>query len=419
MIKKYSTILALAIFLFSCSDDYELKNDIEDKQLEFREKIILSGVERPVDKIDVTDVGNGVRYAKMQLTSGDVPLIVHAALIDYNSTKAIDVLTASTTTVKGLKSPSQMIKDNQDASKQSLATINGDFFVFENQLPLGAIIQDGKIVKTSNAGTWNTVFGMGVDNKPYLNELKYTMSVTLADDRVVPITAINTNRGGEQLILFDSKYGESTGTNQWGNEFLLEPDGGIAWQDLASLEDVVCVVKGRYAGAGNKPLNRETIILSAHGQPASTLWGGTKVGDKVRIKINPVFEHDREIQSNPVNAVGAQKIIIRKSLNTKMGDDALETGRNQRSGIGYSNDKTKMALIVVEKTANSKGVSLSDFADIFAYFHISNAVNLDGGGSSSLIINGFNDGKPVNVLTDGSERRVANAISVVEKLSAK
>lgn len=409
-------LLIFSLLLASCSSEYKFEHDIENKGLEFRETILLSGVEYPVDKIDVKDIGKGVRYAKMQLTGEEHPLIVHAALIDFTETKGIDVFTASDTQVEDLKTPSEIIAAQTQKGKNILATINGDFFVFETKMSIGTVVKNGEIVKTPNPQTWNTIFGMGADFKPFLNKVKYDMSLTLADDRVIPITAINTRRGGNQLILFDSHYAETTGTNAYGNEFILEPIG-VAWEELSSFEEVRCTVVERHPFAGNKPISKGKIVISGHGDPASTVWGGTKLGDVVTIKIKPSYDIDPEAQEVPINCIGAQKPIILKSLNQETdANNAIETNKEPRSGIGYSNDKTRMALIVVEgRSEASVGVTTSEFADIFAYFKISNAVNMDGGGSSCLIINNYNDNKPVNVLTDGQERAVANVISIVER----
>lgn len=66
--------------------------------------------------------------------------------------------------------------------------------------------------------------------------------------------------------------------------------------------------------------------------------------------------------------------------------------RDSRSAVGLSEDGKTLYLLVVEgeKHSKSAGLSYPECADVFLALGAKNAMQLDGGGSSSLFINGKN-----------------------------
>lgn len=87
-----------------------------------------------------------------------------------------------------------------------------------------------------------------------------------------------------------------------------------------------------------------------------------------------------------------------------------------RTAIGLSADRKRAWLVVVDgRQPDAVGASLPELAELFADLGASDALNLDGGGSSTLAVEGA-DGKPVLLNTPvhtsipGRERPVANHI---------
>jgi N-acetylmuramoyl-L-alanine amidase len=87
--------------------------------------------------------------------------------------------------------------------------------------------------------------------------------------------------------------------------------------------------------------------------------------------------------------------------------------RNPRTLIGQKADKTMILAIVEGRSSTSKGVTGDHSADIMLSLGCVNAINADGGGSSEMIV----DGKIVNTLADGSERKIGSALVVYGKES--
>lgn len=81
-----------------------------------------------------------------------------------------------------------------------------------------------------------------------------------------------------------------------------------------------------------------------------------------------------------------------------------------RTAIGITSDR-KLVLFVCEgreMTEGVKGYSTEDVAKILLEFGCTDAINLDGGGSSCLLVNGFETIKP----SDGAQRSVGSCIYI-------
>ena len=67
----------------------------------------------------------------------------------------------------------------------------------------------------------------------------------------------------------------------------------------------------------------------------------------------------------------------------------------------------KIVFAVVDgRQEHSHGLTLTEFAELLVKFGVQNAINLDGGGSSALYV----DGDVVNSPSDGTERAVGSAL---------
>ncbi|WP_159991329.1 phosphodiester glycosidase family protein [Pelistega ratti] len=89
--------------------------------------------------------------------------------------------------------------------------------------------------------------------------------------------------------------------------------------------------------------------------------------------------------------------------------------RHPRTAVGLSQDKRFLYLVVVEGRLDKfKGYTLNQLAQLFKQLNVPHAINLDGGGSSTMVINN----KRVNRLPSQQmffERAVANHLGVVDE----
>ncbi|HXL03226.1 MAG TPA: phosphodiester glycosidase family protein [Bacillota bacterium] len=89
-------------------------------------------------------------------------------------------------------------------------------------------------------------------------------------------------------------------------------------------------------------------------------------------------------------------------------------GRAPRTGVGVTYDGNLLLVAVTGRQAyHSIGVTLEELANIMLELGAKDAMNLDGGGSSTMVVRDF----VMNTPSDGRERKVADAILVFSDVS--
>ena len=90
---------------------------------------------------------------------------------------------------------------------------------------------------------------------------------------------------------------------------------------------------------------------------------------------------------------------------------SLYAKRHPRSGIGFSRDSTTLYLFAVDgRQESSAGMSLPEFARLMVSVGAYEGLNLDGGGSTTMVING----EIVNSPSDPTgERPIGNCLLLV------
>lgn len=90
-------------------------------------------------------------------------------------------------------------------------------------------------------------------------------------------------------------------------------------------------------------------------------------------------------------------------------DDIL-VGRAPRTAIGITDDQKLLLVTVNGRQPNiSVGMTLEELGNLLIELGAIQAMNLDGGGSTTMVIRDF----VLNLPSDGKERPVGNAIVVV------
>jgi exopolysaccharide biosynthesis protein len=92
------------------------------------------------------------------------------------------------------------------------------------------------------------------------------------------------------------------------------------------------------------------------------------------------------------------------------------TARHPRTFVGFDKDSTSLYLCVVDgRQAKSVGMNFKEMAEFLLTIGVWNAVNLDGGGSTTMVIRD----RIVNSPSDKTgERPVANTLQVIWSVPA-
>ncbi|MFZ5481622.1 MAG: phosphodiester glycosidase family protein [Myxococcota bacterium] len=108
---------------------------------------------------------------------------------------------------------------------------------------------------------------------------------------------------------------------------------------------------------------------------------------------------------------GRPQLVVEGVAGTSFSDPSHCDDLHPRTAVGLSRDRRTLWFVVVDgRSDESEGMTCPDLADLLVDLGAWDALNLDGGGSSTLWVEG--DGV-VNDPSDGSERVVANHLAVL------
>ncbi|MBO4307713.1 MAG: phosphodiester glycosidase family protein [Bacteroidales bacterium] len=102
-------------------------------------------------------------------------------------------------------------------------------------------------------------------------------------------------------------------------------------------------------------------------------------------------------------------------------DKTFVTYRHNRTAVGVKKDGTVLLITVDGRMKQSQGFSLQDFTKLLVCLGCYDALNLDGGGSTTMFVEGFPNNGLVNHPTDNNrydfegERGVSNCVVVLKR----
>ena len=371
-----------------------------------------------LDKKEIEKVDDGIWYMRVQLTNQSKPLIIHTVRYSTSNTGYSIETWIGRDSISGKETPSTMVERYEQNGRQVRVAINGGFYgTAVGGTPITMELMNG-VMTFPPVGNYPMI-AFDDENRPYLDSVKMISKVVKdADKSECIINSINGTRWTDELVLYNSYKGKRTGTNEWGIEALCYPTAAN-WERLNSHVNVRCRVE-KISTAGNMEIPKGYIVLSGHGtanQYISTL----KTGDYVNVTVDYALKSFPKISTaNIRNVVSGWNIILNENeiMDYFNNADGLESLNHPRTGVGYSADEAYVYFTVVEgrnpTQANptiSAGVSTKELAQVMQYFGAAHAINLDGGGSTCLVI----DKETMNFCSDGSQRAVADGLAIIKR----
>lgn len=123
---------------------------------------------------------------------------------------------------------------------------------------------------------------------------------------------------------------------------------------------------------------------------------------------------------HPMEAVGGRPVLLRADVINPGVDSGgtFATSRHPRTAVGIARDGKRLILVTVDgrQRPYSDGMNLRELAVLMQALGADDALNLDGGGSTAMVIaNERGVPRVVNVPSDGvGERPVGNALAIVK-----
>ena len=164
---------------------------------------------------------------------------------------------------------------------------------------------------------------------------------------------------------------------------------------------------------GNSEIPKSGFVISANNKYAYYLAREFSEGDTIKLllKLNPNFNNIRNLTGGWPQLVKDGNNVIKSNPNVEGVMPRFSENRHPRTGIGFSEDSTTVYFITVDgRQKTSRGMSLAEFADFMIEEGVFQGLNLDGGGSTTMVIKN----KIVNSPSDQTgERAVGNCLVLV------
>ncbi|UCF63582.1 MAG: phosphodiester glycosidase family protein [bacterium] len=338
-----------------------------------------------------TQVGPGIVYKHITVASN--LWNINVLEIDLQNPYVVMETVKANDRLSGYEQTSSMAARKSASGHRVTGAVNGDFYA-AGGIPLGTQVINGKILK--NPINW-PVLAFEEQNLPAIDPVNFNGDLT-AGGQSYSFTAINQDRGTDQLILYNSFFGASTGTNIWGTEIsvtALEP-----W----IVNDTLLALVDDKSSAGNMSIIAGKAVVSGHGAAGTFLQNNVQIGDTIQLALNLQPNYPRLMQ-----AVGGNLKIVDNGAYT----GSTNTDVHPRTAAGFSANHRYLYLATVDGRVPGtyRGMSYRELADLMIYLGADEAINLDGGGSSTMVIHGEIKNHP----SDGSERSVANALLTVSE----
>ncbi|GIH29647.1 hypothetical protein Aph01nite_79570 [Acrocarpospora phusangensis] len=278
--------------------------------------------------------------------------------------------------------------------------VNGGFFDIHTSAayrgdPTGISVVGGKLLSEAVPGRTAIVLK---GKTARITELASKTTVT-TNGANTPVAGVNRVPKPNELVLYTEEFGAKT-PSTGGAEAVLDADGQV----LAVRDAGGKVTKGRRVLHG---VGTAADWVRAYASEGQVLTVKTTVSD-LRRKRTMVLTPDTYIVGGGVGLVRNGRTWITASADG-MANVNMILRRHPRTLVGVT--KTgKLLLAVVDGRApgTTVGASFLEAAQVMRWLGARDAINLDGGGSSAMVVKG----KVVNKPSDGSERAVGDALLV-------
>jgi len=293
--------------------------------------------------------------------------------------------------------------------RNAIAAVNGSFFTPAGTgigYPVGVIVESSELQSASdNINKYsNSMASLSIskDNLPSVDFWK--ASLTLTSDKGTSLAFQHYNKamkkGSTEIYVYDSKWGKKAyGASESAPDLLqmVVKDG---------------VVTHMVTGQPAMDIPANGFVAVAAGDGAKKLSSAFAVGDHAEMSIVTVPDWKDVKMSVSASAILVENGAIPSKFSFAASDIVV---KSPKTALGFSKDgKTVFFVTVDGRQTASIGLTLKDMALFMQSIGAYNAVNMDGGGSTTMVARplGETEVKVMNNPSDGVTRTVINAVGV-------
>lgn len=321
----------------------------------------------------------------------DAPWEVRALRVDRQaSTLSLDTALGMGK-LKGVETLTKIIARETASGASVVAAVNADFFVMAPAptagLVCGMTVRRGELVST---GRGMPAFVRLADGTPRIGVFDTRLTVRMPQADVV-FGGLNQVPVKDAVCAYTALYGfpqtECVVVKLAG--LPLSPNG--VWRGKVS--EIVTGETTREAGEGE-------VLLHAEGA-AAPLLAALKPGDPISLRLSTPA-----LSGAVAMAAGGNQILLHEGAIVPQATP--KAPRHPRTAVGFNDREIILVTVDGRQAGWSVGMTYVELAELMKRYGCTEALNLDGGGSTTC----WAGGKVVNQPSGGVQRQIADAILV-------
>ena len=329
----------------------------------------------PIDGVNIRPTETNVVVFTEHISSGDIPSLESAVQIVVQlPDEKLPVNSWAEVTVEQI-----LEEENAAELSQNQALIVTQFEAFKEEL---TDLEQGDDLDVRTG-----------------NKSSITGNLIAANGESTEFSDYNTSRDADELILYDTNFGSSTRTNEFGTEAALVPVNSNG--DLFEVNEI-------QSGAGDMEIPAEGFVVSGHGDANNFLSENLDEGDEITLDL--AFEADYDLITA---LVGGNHVLVENGENQF--DDRSAGSQRPRSAVCIDEDETTVYFVAADgdQVFSSLGKDIPEMAAFMTELGCYHALNVDGGGSTTLAIRN----EMANHQPRGATRGVANSLLAVAEIN--
>ena len=343
-IKKLLVLVFVVLFAFGVYQGQGLASEIIFERI----------IEEPV--------GMGVNYRMIQRLTERGWVTAHVLVVDLKN----PYTEIKTLTPENLSQRESVLTMAQRSG--ALGAINGDFYATDiMSFPIGPTVKDGRFLKQPTLTETMGVFSITKSGQLHIDRWTYKGEAVNSQGGRVNISHINiaTRSYNNGIILYTPEFGKELLSN-------VKDFNGV----LIKVKDNEVI--GIESTDGDLSIPIGGYVLFGINENASTLKDNFPLGSRVMLNFATTPNWH-----NISSAIGGGAILLKDGTIPAFTHNL--TGRHPRSAVAFNNDN--LFLVVVDgRIQSSIGMTQEELAKfLLEDLGAKNALNLDGGGSSTLV----------------------------------
>ncbi|NOT47653.1 MAG: phosphodiester glycosidase family protein [Acidobacteria bacterium] len=341
---------------------------------------------------DFKTVHDGIEYAKVSKEIGGLNVNIDLLRLDLKKVR-LDVHHAMDAAIGTEKTSSIAMRHG------AAAAINAGFFRLDTSIfagdAAGTLMIDGDLLSESR----DSRSAILIANAPGATRVVLANLDIWANMHMgrfsYPLNGVNRERKDNEFVLYTPEFGRSTLTSS-GTEYIVRRGR---------------IVKISYSGSS--PIPADGFVLSAGDKWNDDPYKRLKVTNPSRIVLRRGFDNNagdfvaEDITNGVSQLISGSQVSL--TWEKEKSNKAFAETRHPRTAVAKLNDGKFLMITVDGRSESSGGISLQDLAEYLLSLGAVDAMNLDGGGSTTM----FLDGKVVNTPSDKEgERKIGDAILV-------